>query len=332
MTYKTLNQVTFSVLLLSLISCSSTEKLGYQAMPGQIDEEIEQKLYSNDSNKEKNEPAPHLVTSQKSSEFAGDEKMKSDKTAHFFPQKDNSKYAGNVQKFGQFNIANPGETQVSSYEVTSDSGFMTAIHNEGKSTFSFVYMTDNYDYQDRNDIFNRTFREGSNSLNLGTFFFNLKNRMNKTLYYGFNLGIGYNRGYGYFAPPIAEESTTEFKLWTIPMEFEVGLTLRPSKYVGISLGGAYGGMLLLQSRDDRKDTDASKDRRQVGHGYSANGALSFTLSSFFPSLGRDIYSLYKATRMSLDFYMRHQSYSTFSDTDIQISGSTYGMGITFEYL
>ena len=90
-------------------------------------------------------------------------------------------------------------------------------------------------------------------------------------------------------------------------------------------------MGISQSRDDKERGEDEKHRRQYSFGYFGHAKAQISLSSLFHDLAFGGFSQYQMTNMYLNLEARHQSYENFQD-DISITGTSFGIGFTFEYL
>ncbi len=207
-----------------------------------------------------------------------------------------------------------------------------------KSQFYFSFFKDDFDYTDNRTVFDKTFRnEGSstedNSRTSGILLFGMSNYLTEgslKFGYGSNFGVGYNAGRGFFKGT-SIQSNTEFKLWTLPFD----ITGNAGLNVGYFSIHAYAGpsvLGLIQSRNDRESGSLKKNRRQIGYGYAAGGSLGVNLSSIFPSIAYSMYRDYDVSKMIFGIHVRNTSYSGFPNDDIEISGLSFGLGFTFEYL
>jgi hypothetical protein len=226
---------------------------------------------------------------------------------------------------------------------------------DGKSEFSFTYYRDSYNYKDRKGAFNKTFRHDKNtatrangaagsgggndslgSRNFGTlqvsmdrYFYRAKSFVDFA--YGLNLGIGYNGGYGFFGRD-GTQSDVMLSLWTFPVDLALTMGIPLSSWVKVSGSVGPSAILLMQSRGDKETNEHGKNQRQVGTGYFAEADFKISFSNFFPASGLGLYTSHDVTKYYLDLVARTQNYSRFQQDDLSISGSSFGMGFTFEFL
>ncbi len=213
------------------------------------------------------------------------------------------------------------------YLQYKNSKILKKIDRFADRAFSFIYIKDTFDYSDDRDVFNRTFDkqygmlvltwEGSISRNV------------VELWWGATFGLGYNRGKGNFAQS-GMESDTGFLLWTLPVDFFIRASTG-GRIVKVSAFGGPSAMGLIQNREDFEDDHDKKYINQVGIGYVFGGKIQLSLSSIFSSRGISLFSDYSVSNLFWNFEVRGENYSNFQDSDIEVSGVSFGSGFTFEY-
>lgn len=220
----------------------------------------------------------------------------------------------------------------SSYLETEDLKVFDRINDKGGSNFAFYYIKDDYEVKDRNNIFNRTFESESDSTRGGSLHLTWEEYFNKgsqRFFWSVGAGFGVNIGRGYFIS--GERSDATFKLWTLPVDAGVGGDIAVGQALRLSLSGGPTVMGLLQSRTDRGDGEKGKRRRQVGFGYYGAAKVKVSLSNIFSRKSFELFSEYDITNFFLNLEARHQNYDNFQD-EIQISGTSFGLGFSFDYL
>lgn len=322
----------FSLLLLfSFQSFAEEDEGGWIAMPGQLDDNYGETVADNE--KEAGDAA--VFVPRLKEKYLGDE---TDTKQSAFISGDSTKFAGDSTEsmFGS-TIQAPGLVGTKSFKTVDNDSILSRVDGQWNSSFTFSYIQDTYDYKDRNNIFETVYRDGSQASSYGTFLLKFKDRMFSAFYYGVNLGFGYSRGKGFFIPDgvslsTPKESNIEFKLYTVPVELALGFKTNLGSYLSFGANVAPGVMGLWQHRDDRDYQDDSKNIRQVGFGYSAEVSLGINISRISTQYGVDLLSHYKISNFSLDFFARNQSYSQFKQADLEITGMSFGVGLTFDYL
>jgi hypothetical protein len=205
--------------------------------------------------------------------------------------------------------------------------------NAAHWNFSFSYLKDNFDYKDPNGIYQKTFKESTGSTQAGYLMFSSDYFLTRKLIdttIGINAGFGYQKGKGYFTGTY-NESDTIFQLWTIPIDLSAGVEIPFSGFLKASASAGPSIMGLLQTRNDKEKGEGYKRRRQVSAGYFYEGKFQISLTDFFPKYGYSMFKDYDITKAFFDIQARYQSYANFQN-DIEISGASFGLGFTFEYL
>lgn len=233
----------------------------------------------------------------------------------------------------QFNSGAPfSGLKTNKYITYTNEEILKGISKKSKSTFSFEFFQNNFDYADSRGVYERTFGSDSGakggSLHMSRDQYLYKGFIN--LGYGGGLGLGYSTGKGIFADD-GTVSNTRFNLYSLPVDLRLLIELPIGEVLKLSLAGGPSVMGLIQNRSDRDDGDKGKEKKQIGFGYSAEGKIKLNLGHLFTDTGFEFYRSHEVSFMSLDLAIRSQSYSGFGD-DIEISGMSYGLGFTFEFL
>lgn len=208
------------------------------------------------------------------------------------------------------------------------------INNRGDSAFSFAYIKDDYDVTDSQNVFQNSFENASGSKRGGAVHLSFDNYIKRgflNAYYGFGFGVGFWEGKGRFASSSTQESNVILKLYYAPVDFRLGIELTPSKYFKLGLSGGPSVMGLFQSRSDKNQNEEDKYRRQVSYGYFGSAKLQISMSGMSKGLAFKTFSQSDLTNMFLNFEARMQSYENFQD-DVSITGASFGLGVSFEYL
>jgi hypothetical protein len=205
--------------------------------------------------------------------------------------------------------------------------------NAAHWNFSFSYLKDSFSYKDPNDIYQKTFKESTGSVQAGYLMFSSDYFLTRKLIdttIGLNAGFGYQKGKGYFINSY-NESDTVFQLWTIPIDLSAGVEIPFSGFLKASASAGPSIMGLLQTRNDREKGESYKRRRQISAGYFLEGKFQISLTDFFPKYGYSLFKDYDITKAFFDIQARVQNYNKFQD-ELEISGTSLGLGFTFEYL
>lgn len=220
-----------------------------------------------------------------------------------------------------------------SIRTYSKDDVLAGIADKSESIFSLSYIKDDYDYSDDSNIFNKTYEESTGSVKGGMLLLSLE----KVIFskgiqgtWGLGAGLGFNSGKGQFID--GTSSDAEFKLYTLPVDFVLGAYLPVGSFAKLSLRGGPGVMGLIQNRGDFEKKAKGKEKRQVGYGYFGEAKFQLSLTSIFKDTAFYLYRDYKIGQAFLDFKVRLHDYGNFQDEDLKISGQSFGIGFTFEYL
>lgn len=231
------------------------------------------------------------------------------------------------------NIAPFQNEDKESVTTFTNKGIHKEIYNKSVTALSLSYLMDEYDVTGRNGAFDRTFG-GPGGRRGGYVHFTYDSYLSKAwlnTFYGFGLAVGFSSGKGQFSNSTAEITNTNFQLFSVPVDLRLGFELVPSRYFKFLFAGGPSAMGLYQSRDDLPRENDDRYRRQISHGYFGQAKLQINLSALFSGLAFSTYSRSDMTNMFLNLEARTHNYENFQD-DLTITGSTFGIGFTFEYL
>lgn len=206
------------------------------------------------------------------------------------------------------------------------------VNRRGSYSYSFKYINDGYNYLDSNNVFNKTFQEGSGSiqggyLHLGGERFLWRNYIDVA--FTGQVGLGYNRGRGVFVD--GELSSTQMQLWLLPIDAGLSVAVPLGPWAVLRGAGGPSLMGVIQTRNDRAREDTARERRQMSVGYYAEGSLRLNLSRIFPSTGFSVFRDYRASNFYMDLVIRDHRYENFKD-EFTISGQSFGVGFSLDFL
>lgn len=209
--------------------------------------------------------------------------------------------------------------------------YSTDVEDKATRYFSFAFYKDSFSYSDPNQMFERTFREGANS----NFPFMMILQFDQPIWnswvdFGWeaNFGFSYNSGRGVFSGD-KTESETRMILWAVPVDLGLILEL-DLKYLIFSVSAGPSIVGLIQNRSDFDPEDDRKSIAQLGYGYYTIGRLKLNLNRIFRKNAFKLFSSYEATRLTLNFEVRHVDYGNFKD-DIKVFGNSFGVGFSFDF-
>ena len=207
------------------------------------------------------------------------------------------------------------------------------IRKGSSGGMNITFFKDNYDYQSTNDIINRTVTTGSRSIKGGALYFRNDSYIYRTSFMNFHwsvgAGVGYNSGKGFFID--GTRSDTTFNLWEVPVDLGAGLEIPIGTWAKLAGTGGPSVLGLMQNRSDFQRGEKGKRKFQYSPGYFANAQVKINLTGLSEEAAYNLFTTSDITNLFMNFEMRYQSYSNFQDA-ISISGTSFGVGFTFEYL
>lgn len=244
-------------------------------------------------------------------------------------------------------IKNPEKTQLEDFGYTTPGSFdkndsyieldkkkmAASFTKQTTAAFNISFIKNDFSYQSQDDVINRTISQGYKHLKSGDLcirsdqYFLRRDYLSS--FWSLGAGIGYNSGRALFVT--GERSDTTFRLWEIPVDAGVGVEIPIYRWFKISGTAGPSVMALYQNRSDFQSGEKGKNKIQLGYGPFANAQFRVNLSSFSSETAYKLFSESKITNLSMNLEVRYHSYSHFQD-DIKISGTSLGLGFTFEYL
>ena len=218
------------------------------------------------------------------------------------------------------------------YQEFSNKELMKRFANKSKFNLALDFYMNNFDYQDERGVYEKTFNSDSGatggSLSISSDIYLSKGKMNFAI--GGGAAFGFSTGKGIFESD-GRKSEMNFNLYSIPADLRFVAEIPMGRVVKLSAAAGPSAMFLIQNRSDRDNKDEGKTKRQFGYGYFAEAKLKLNLSYLMPDTGFEYYRFHEVSFMSVDLMVRTQDYSGFAD-EISISGMSYGIGVTFEFL
>ena len=262
------------------------------------------------------------------------EQYKTDEKSPMFPGEDG--YGDSVsgkESATQFNANAPfSGLETDSYRLQTNEKILSPHVNKSQFSFAIDFYMNNYDYQDDRGVYDKTFGSSTGaqggSLNLSSDYYLSKGKVNFGV--GGGTGLGYSTGKGIFESN-GIVSEMNFNLYSIPIDLRFSMEVPIGKVIKLTGAAGPSGMVLLQNRSDRDEKEDGKSKRQFGYGYFVEGKMKVNLTYLMPDTGFEYYKFHEVSFMSVDLMVRTQNYSGFSD-NISISGMSYGIGVTFEFL
>jgi hypothetical protein len=206
------------------------------------------------------------------------------------------------------------------------------LNSKGREQYSFSYLKDNYSY-DKENSRAESILDGDRGLNYGALLIGYNKYFSESSFrfmWGINVGLGFASGKGDFSDGASSE--VDFKYYTVPVDISLGLHIPMSRFLGLKLSGGPSALGVYQTRSDGGGSSKKKSTNQVGLGYFAEGRLAINMSQISNSIGFRMFRDYEVSGFTVDLFVRHQNYTKFFQEGLSVSGSSGGLGLSFEYL
>lgn len=346
-------QKTISFLIFILLCNLGHAESESAAFVSDIDEGVtplQNQLKKKVSNPEELE-APHIQSDLVTQEIFKKENVKKDSSdfSGNHLEDDQTKFNKDISKrdeLNSFGITPMGLPKSGQYLEHKNSEILEDLKGKANSSYSFLFMKDNYAYKNSSNNFSRTFRdESSDQLRVSAdgkkhvempLIFKLTGhhfyyRGFFSLAWGVGAGLGYNAGKGYFVD--GTRSNARFSLWTIPVDLSIFYLEMPlTSFLTFSTFAGPSVLGVIQNRSDLPDTSDRKQFRQMSGGYFAAARANLALSQLFPLSTYDVFGGDRITRYFLTLEGHYNRYKDFKSVDLEVSGTSFGAGLTFEFL
>jgi hypothetical protein len=238
------------------------------------------------------------------------------------------------EKYENFGYTAPGMFEKSENYLEDDTLVMAKeLRTNSSGSINIAFIKDSFNYQSENDVINKTISEGYRHVKGGTLHLRSDQYYNRTkllnTFWSVGAGVGYNAGRGIFVD--GERSNTTFKLWEVPVDLSLGLEIPMTPLVKLSGSAGPSLMGLFQNRNDLQSGEKGRNKIQVSYGEFANAQFKVSLSGFSNDMAYNLFTESRITNLFLNLEARYENYQNFQD-DIKISGASFGVGFTFEYL
>lgn len=281
------------------------------------------------------EASPYIILNNHGNEVEN-QKIKSDAQPDFLFNKNTevSEKTNKHNQYEEFGYTNPGTFEKSeSYLEINKKEMAADFRKQSYGGLNITFVKNDFNYASDNDIINRTIGEGYKHVKGGALYirndryFFKSNAFNS--FWSVGAGLGYNSGRGIFVTGVRSQTT--FKLWEMPIDAGIGAEV--PIYHWFKISGAVGPSVtgLYQNRNDFANGEKGKNKMQVSYGEFANAQFKVNLSGFSDETAYDLFSSSKITNLFMNLELRYQNYANFQD-NIKISGTSFGIGFTFEYL
>ena len=238
------------------------------------------------------------------------------------------------KKYEDFGYTLPGAFEKQENYTDLDKTAMARDFREvSTGAINITFIKNDFEYQSTNDIINKTIGSGDKSVKGGALLFRhdayflRKNVLNA--YWAVGAGVSFSSGRGIFVS--GKRSDTTFKLWEVPIDVGAGVEVPIYKWFKVAGTGGASVLGLVQNRSDFQRGEAGKRKVQVSPGFFLNGQMRINLTGFNDDTAYELFTSSQITNLSLNLEARMHSYKNFQDK-ISITGSSFGIGFTFEYL
>jgi hypothetical protein len=323
------NKSKFSFLLLSLIVCSSTfaTDLEHSVSGSEVEDSLAKM-------KTDNTTQPYIMQNSATEDLDRQPiSKKSDPDVLFTKNKEDLTIKDESRKrLEDSGYTAPGTFEHQENYIEINKKEMAAdFRKHSSGALNLTFIKNNFSYDSQNDIINKTL-SGYKHVRGGALYIRSDQYFYRTAYlnsfWSLGAGLGFNSGRGIFVT--GDRSDTTFRLWEIPVDAGIGLEIPIYHWFKISGTAGPSATGLYQNRSDFQQGEKGKNKIQVSYGEFANAQFKFNLSGFSDNMAYDLFTESKITNLFLNLEVRYQNYQNFQD-EIKISGTSYGIGFTFEY-
>jgi hypothetical protein len=238
------------------------------------------------------------------------------------------------KKFEDFGYTTPGSLEGKANYIEIDKKQMSyEFRRLSRRGINLTYLDNRNSYESNNDIINQTIGQGADHVKGGSLLVRSDQYFFHTFllngFWSLGTGVGFNSGKGIFIT--GERSEATFRLWEIPLDLGLGLEIPIYHWFKVVGVAGPSGLALYQNRSDFKDGEKGKNKIQVSPGQFASAQFKINLSGFSDDYAHELYTNSNITNLLFNVEARYQSYQKFQDP-IKVSGTSFGIGFTFEYL
>lgn len=317
-----MSKLVLTLLLLLLVNNSFAEDLGVTVQGSTIDDNISNLKTNDDSvylSDEKN--SIDKLTTSETSPLLPDSKLEEVKAPSA-----KSEYTGTG-----YTLPGTFEKQENYIEIDKKN-YAKNLRNQSTMAFNLTYIRDNFTYDSPNNIIQRTFNQ-TDSAQTGFLIMRFDNYFYHTqvvnLHWSLGGGLAFNYGKGIFVT--GETSNAQFRLWEIPLDAGLGAEISLTRWIKLSITGGPSILTLIQNRGDLTQHEPGKNKAQFGFGGFGSAQVKFNLTGISGETAHELFSSNGISNMYLNLEGRYQSYQKYLDS-IKISGASFGVGVSFEFL
>ncbi len=323
----------FLIILLSIFSFVTFANEGGIPVPGQL--QIDSYDGASEEDNSEDEKKEHYTLEQSLDEYNGEASGEEGVDQFAIPNQSNEyRKLTDKEKILSTGVTEPYKFENDqNYLSLSHSDIFKKVYDKGEAAISFTYLKDEFDVTDPDGIYQKTFDSGGESMRAGYLLFASDHYFYKgfvNLFWTTGVGVSYSKGKGVFLTSQSKSNAT-FTLYTAPIDLGVGLEIPLGKVFNLYVAGGASAMALYQNRSDKDQGEAEKRKRQISPGYYVNAKLKISLANLLRSTAFTYFSEDKITNYYLNLEMRQHSYTSFQDP-LEVSGSSVGLGFSFDYL
>ena len=285
------------------------------------------------------EKSPFLVSGQESWVFEESDELPSPFISHGLKEVEGIK----LNKKGTLNILGntlPRKFSMSkSYKENKNKEILDKVRDQSKDRLTFLILHDNFDYKSNTNNFNRIYRDSPKRdiygiLQISYDWYYSPGFLD--ILYGLGTGWGHNGGKGVFLnrdsdDPPSYTQRVDFSLTTITLDLRMGVEFAFGRYFAFGVLGGPSVLGIIEYRSDREDS-REQNKRQASIGYFTNANLRFFMSSIIERLGIKLFGQNSVNRFSMNLEMRAHSYSQFKEKKMAIKGTSFGLGLTYDFM
>lgn len=253
---------------------------------------------------------------------------------HFAPQPEVKIKSDPRKDLSDIGYTLPGTFEKQENYIELDKSKLSEEYRKNSAgSMNLTFIKNDFDYTSTNDIIDRTITTGTKSVKGGTLLFRHDDYITRSFllntYWSVGAGFGFNSGKGFFIN--GDRSDAVFKLWEIPLDLGVGFEIPVTSWFKLAGTGGPSLLGLVQNRSDYERGEKGKRKIQASPGYFVNAQFKINMSALSSQTAYELFTESQITNLFMNLEARHQSYSGFRDP-IEISGTSFGIGFTFEYL
>lgn len=238
------------------------------------------------------------------------------------------------KKYEDFGYTAPGTFDGQENYIDIDKEKMAKdFRKNSTGGINLSFVKNNYKYTSTNDIINRTIGEGYKSIKGGALYVRNDSFFLRTdylhLHWSVGSGLSYSSGKGIFVDGTRSDAT--FNLWEVPLDAGLGAEIPLSSWFVIAGTAGPSAMVMMQNRSDFERGEDGKRKFQFSPGYFASAQFKVNLSGFNNEQAYELFTSSEITNLFMNLEIRHHNYANFKD-EIKVSGTSFGIGFTFEYL